>query len=279
MSIKTILVHLDNPARASKVLDPAMTLAAAQGAHVVGLHVMPSLAALPGYGYELPGAVIDTFDRNNAARAAKLREAFDHALSSVVGVNGSWAQMQSLGSDPASEVLEHARCSDLVVVLQADEAEGATRWELGGRLVLESGRPVLMVPHSGKFPTIGKRVLVAWNGSRECARAVFDALPVMQKADEVRILGVGGRANPEGVDLPGAELAATLARHGLRVVTETGKKTPLSVADELLNVASDTGADLLVMGGYGHSRAREFLFGGVTREIMGHMTVPVLFSH
>lgn len=279
MSIKTVLAHLDHPARASETLKPAIALAKAQGAHVIGLHVMPSLAALPGYGYELPGPVLDSFARNNAQRAAALREVFDAALSAEVGVQGSWAQDIAVSSDPAPEVIEHARRSDLTVLLQADEADGATRWELGGRLVLESGRPVLMIPHAGTHEVIGKRVLVAWNGSRECARAVFDALPIMQLADEVRIFGVAGRTDSERADLPGAELATTLARHGLRVTTETGKASPLSVADELLNVASDTGADLLVMGGYGHSRAREFLFGGVTRDIMRQMTVPVLFSH
>jgi len=147
-------------------------------------------------------------------------------------------------------------------------------------VMIAGGRPVLFIPTAGRFPTIGSNATIAWNGSRESARAVFDALPFLVAAKQVRILAV----NPDdtelhGTVLPGSELATALARHGVKCEVARSVAPDIGIGDELLSRLADRGSDLLVMGGFGHSRFREFIFGGATRSILAHMTAPVLMSH
>jgi nucleotide-binding universal stress UspA family protein len=166
----------------------------------------------------------------------------------------------------------------LAVVGQPDESEElppaiAT---LPHVLVLTAGRPVLVVPYAGKFAKIGTRVLIAWNASREAVRAVNDAMPILQRAKKVIVLSV----NPTKKDhIPGADIAAHIARHGCKVEATHTVAKDIEVGDALLGAITDYGADLLVMGAWGHSRMRELVLGGATRELMGQMTVPVLLSH
>jgi len=145
-------------------------------------------------------------------------------------------------------------------------------------LALGVGRPVLIVPRYGTFETVGERVLVAWNGSREATRAVHDALPLLKLASSVTVLSI----DPEhdtGDRIPGADIALHLARHGVAAEGMSTVGLDISVGDLLLSRAADLGADLIVMGAYGHSRVRELVLGGATRHILQHMTVPVLMSH
>jgi nucleotide-binding universal stress UspA family protein len=172
----------------------------------------------------------------------------------------------------------HGRYADLLVLGQDDpESDNAGLLET---VLFDSGRPVLAIPFAGNFNSIGKRVLVGWNASREASRALHDALPLIAKADTTTVF----LANPKrGLgahgEEPGADIARHLARHGLMV--EVAKAVADDVSDSalLLNHASDMGADLLVMGAYGHSRLREFILGGVTRSLLREMTIPVLLSH
>ena len=147
-------------------------------------------------------------------------------------------------------------------------------------VLFDSGRPVLAIPFAGSLPTIGKRVLVGWNASREASRALHDALPLLAKAESATVF----LANPKGGlgahgEEPGADIARHLARHGVKVNVAKAVADDVSDSALLLNHASDMGADLLVMGAYGHSRLREFILGGVTRSLLREMTVPVLLSH
>ena len=141
---------------------------------------------------------------------------------------------------------------------------------------MNSCRPVIAVPFAGKFKTLGKRVLVAWNGTREAARATHDALPFLTHADKVVVLSVNASGK---VHIPGADISTHLARHGVDVEIHNREGNDVSVGDAILNAVSDYGADLLVIGAYGHSRVRELVLGGVTRHLLRHMTIPVLMSH
>ena len=132
----------------------------------------------------------------------------------------------------------------------------------------------------GKFQDVGENIIVGWNGTREAARAVFDAMPLLEQSQATRLIWVdpqnnGGKAG----NLPGSEMAVTLARHGIKSTAEAMPTDRLGQGDALLNRASDLGADLIAMGAYGHSRMREFVCGGATRTMLDHMTVPVLMSH
>ena len=174
-----------------------------------------------------------------------------------------------------------ARQTDLCVVGQpSEETPEPEAGQLAEAAFMDSGRPALVVPYIGAAPEPMRRILVAWNGSREAARAVHDALPFLLAAERTTVLivdpqNLGGEIGEQ----PGADLAAHLARHGVRVEVKTIPGGGLSAGDAILAQAADDSADLLVMGGYGHSRLRELVLGGATRHLLAQMTLPVLLSH
>ena len=149
---------------------------------------------------------------------------------------------------------------------------------------MESGRPVLIIPRTGHFAPLGEgiveKAVVGINGTRESARAMFEALPLLKRVKETRLVWVDPyRQSGEAGEVPGAEEAAVLSRHGLKAVAEPMMTDGRNAGEALLMRANDLGADLLVMGAYAHSRMREFVFGGATRHVLEHMTIPVLMSH
>ena len=277
MKLCDILVHLDASPRARIRLDLAVALARQHRAHLTALHVIDVALPVMAMG-DGGGAVIAELMeqmRQTALKAgAQLQAAFQEAIRRE-GIMGEWRQVEG---SAAELVALHGCYADLLVLGQDDpESDHAGLLEA---VLFDSGRPVLAIPFAGTFPQIGRRVLVGWNASREASRAVHDALPLLAKAESACVF----LANPKrGLgahgEEPGADIARHLARHGLKV--EVAKAVADDVADSalLLNHASDMGADLLVMGAYGHSRLREFILGGVTRSLLREMTVPVLLSH
>lgn len=176
---------------------------------------------------------------------------------------------------------ESLRYTDLAVLGQHNPDDGSdTNRGLIDRLVLSAGRPCLVIPYIGAHETIGQRVLVAWNARREAVRAVNDALPILQQAASVVVLAANPPAGDAGEgDIPSADICHHLARHGVQAEARSAISTDIDVGNLLLSSASDLGADLIVMGAYGHSRLRETVLGGVTRHLLHHMTVPVFISH
>jgi nucleotide-binding universal stress UspA family protein len=181
-------------------------------------------------------------------------------------------------SDPAL----HARYVDLTILGQLDPDRGDAELirPRPEQVTLASGRPILVVPYAGHFATVGRRVLIGWNATREATRAVNDAMPLLIEADVVTVLTIDAREGPDGHgELPGADISLHLARHGVKATVERTVSAGISAGDVLLSRAADLGADLLVIGAYGHSRVRELLLGGATRSILQSMTLPVLMSH
>jgi nucleotide-binding universal stress UspA family protein len=188
-------------------------------------------------------------------------------------------EWRSAVEDLVDAMTLHARYADLVVIGQTDASENShVPADFPERLVLAGGRPVLILPAVGSFATIGKRILVAWNPSREATRAVTDAIPLLQRADNVHVMAVNPKAGEHG-SVPGADIGLYLARHGVRVEIKADHGAEIDVGNELLSRAADLDADLIVMGGYGHSRLKEWVLGGATRTILESMTAPVLMSH
>ena len=272
---KTILVCLDSAERSDRLLDVAVPLAERHGAHLVGLHVTPSVLA--DLASEVSVEYLEATQKSLRQAAEAVRTAFEARVAGE-GVSAEWRCEEPANPDYARAVTRHALCSDLVVVAQSHTSQ----WNGGGlvtEVLFETGRPILFVPRDGEFPTIGERPVVAWNGSREAARAAFDAIPLLSAAGTVRLLAVDPhRTGGKGGLAPADDLAVTLARHGLTVEAGVTYSGDISVGNALLSYLTDVGADLLVMGCYGHSRIREMLFGGVTRQILREMTVPVLMS-
>ena len=279
MKLCDILVHVDQSPRALARLDIAAMLARQHAAHLTALQVIdvavPVMAMGDGGG---GGAVIaelmEQMRQSALTAGQKLRAAFEAALARE-GIMGEWRQVEGT---TAEIVALHGRYADLLVLGQDDpESDNTGVLET---VLFDSGRPVLAIPFAGSLPTIGKRVLVGWNASREASRALHDALPLLAKAESATVF----LANPKGGlgahgEEPGADIARHLARHGVKVNVAKAVADDVSDSALLLNHASDMGADLLVMGAYGHSRLREFILGGVTRSLLREMTVPVLLSH
>ena len=278
MKLCDILVHIDQSPRALMRLDIAAELARQHGAHLTALQVidvaLPVMAMGDGGGGAVIAELMEQMRQSALAAGVKLKAAFEAALARE-GIMGEWRQVEGT----TQEILAlHGRYADLLVLGQDDpESDSAGLLEA---MVFDCGQPVLSIPFAGSFKTIGKRVLVGWNASREASRALHDALPLIAKAETATVFlanpkrGLGGHGEE-----PGADIARHLARHGMKV------EVAMAIADDvpdsalLLNHASDMGADLLVMGAYGHSRLREFILGGMTRSLLREMTVPVLLSH
>jgi nucleotide-binding universal stress UspA family protein len=274
MAYKDLLVHVDSSSHCAMRLTLAVTLARRFGAHLTGLHVMPTLAISPFIADQFPTAILD----EGHARIAQLREDARASFAAATRPLDSEAEWRETRGDPVDAMRLAARKADLTILGQPDPGEdGAGAADLPGQVVMGSGRPVLLVPYAGSFANVGGRVLVAWNGSAQAARAVNDALPFLQSAERVVVVTVN---SARGDRIEVADIAQHLARHGIAAeISDIVIDRESDVGDVLLSRASDEAVDLIVMGAYGHSRLRELVLGGVSRALLGHMTVPVLMAH
>lgn len=286
MGLRDLMVVLDGSARDDTKMAVALDLAHRHNAHLIGLCPLELLLpadmsfALGGYPdlWAMPefARQIETQAR---AKAAGIEVRFQDFLRRR-NVRGQW--LFETGS-LLSAVAHRAHTTDLIVLGQADpdNPPPAVARTLVEDILMTAGRPVLLIPYAGRFETIGTNVLIGWTSTRESARAVHDMLPLLPEAAKVTVLTVeSAKAGPASEVLPTADIADHLSRHQLTVsAARTVVSDGLAPADALLDYASDIGADLLVVGGYGHSRTREMIMGGVTRDLLRHMTVPVLMSH
>lgn len=279
MSLKSILVNLNDANRAEAMTGLALDLAEKNSAHVIGLYVRPAMQIYPAVGMQVSPEMYEIHDKYFQDASDEAEKLFNAALARS-GVSGEWRSVRCANAAIATKIVEHGLQSDLIMMSQVDpDNTGGIEPDCAEQVVMESGRPVLLLPTSGTFKTVGNNILVGWNGTREAARAAFDAVPFMQDAKSVRLVWIDAHQDESYAgNLPGAEMAASLARHDITVSAEALPSGDVSAGDTLLNAASDYGSDLLVMGAYGHSRIREFVFGGVTRNVLKHMTIPVLMS-
>ena len=280
MPLKTVLVSLNDIDRADAVTAVALDLAARVDGHVIGLYVIPAIQVYPAVTIAMTPEIFEAQQVFFRDRAAGVRARFEEAARRA-GVVGEWRLVESTTPAIADATNEHGRASDLVVVSQVDEdSDTGVELDFVERVVMESGRPVLVLPRSFRGGAIGRKTLVGWNATREAARAAWDALPLLAAAEDVRFVWVDPQKSlePSGA-LPGAEIATAFARHGVKATAEPLPTAGLNAGEALMNRALDHGADLLVMGAYGHSRMREFVFGGATRFVLRRMTVPTLLSH
>ena len=279
MSYKTILVHLHDNTRRQTLLSAGVALARSFDAHLIGLCVQPPIVVVPGMDSS-PAVIIEEHRTAYRKDMARLETAFETAMHGQT-FPSEWQESDAAHDDAATQIIDHGRCADLIVVSQKDANWHYSEYlEAPDRLILESGRPVVLLPHTGEVYEFGKRIVVAWNARRESARAVFDALPLLKKASEVIVVWVDPHEDGEAAgDLPGVDICTTLARHGVKCEATQNIQASLDVGSTLLATVKNNAADLLVMGCYGHSRLREFIFGGATRHVLENMTVPVLMSH
>lgn len=271
MTFKTIVAILQGEQDAGRVLDCAVPLAGRFGAHLIGIHAeaMPvpytSASGFPDTEF------LQVSSELNKERADRLQAAFLHRIEGA-GLSFEWRSLETFSGDSALSGIASVRAADLVVAAQRET--GGDPGADVDTLVYDAGRPVLVVPHSGPLVTTFNHVLLAWNGSREAARAAFDALPFLTAADKTEVLVIDPPDTLDGgPEAAGADIAAALARHGVAVTVSVGNAEGVAVDDMIQNRIVETGADLIVLGAYSHSWLRRLLFGGVTRSVL--RTAPV----
>jgi nucleotide-binding universal stress UspA family protein len=277
MALKDILVHVDGSRSMPGRVRAAAELARTHGAHLTGLYVI-EIPVLPSYAEaQIPAAIIEAQHEAFVATATAAERTFTE-ITSKAGINGEWR----LAEDRRLNALTlHAHYADLLVVGQADPGDPeCTSRGMADRLALECGRPVMVIPAGGAPGPIGRNILVAWNGKREAVRAISDAMPLLESAQRVTVVTVNAESDdPENAGIPAADIGLHLARHGIDTTTNSIHGAPAAIGELLLDVADETGADLLVMGAYGHSRFREVVLGGVTAHILAHSVTPTLIAH
>lgn len=271
-TLKSLLVHVDGTPQSAVRLQLAERLALAHGAQATAMYAVVS--ALLRYPLAMAAAadmapMLAEVDEQRLAAARKLYAA------TVAPSNVSW--LESNGQ-PIAEVARQALYADLLVLGQrsADlDRDVDVPSDFVSSVLIASGRPAIVVPHIAQAPEKLSRVLVAWKPTREAARAVTAALPILQQAQQVTV------ASFDEGEAPAAEagLLGYLRQHGVQATFKREVATASSVGDQLLSLAADEQSDLLVMGCYGHGRAREWVLGGASRTVIASMTIPVLMSH
>ncbi|HTP45787.1 MAG TPA: universal stress protein [Casimicrobiaceae bacterium] len=280
MTYRSILVPVDPTSESHARVDVAVRLARDFSAQLIGIYLDRRLEIAPSLAALLPQSVVEEYLHNAADAQHAAGESFRHTAAAGGVTDVDWRA--PLGA-PIDAVVAHGRCADLTVLSQprTEPAEIFSE-QLVQAVLLESGRPVLLVPYVGAPPQIGSNVLVAWDGGREAARAIADAMPLLVRARQVTVVCLDPGAAKRGVDAPARErLAAYLRRHGAATKIDSYELggADVAIGDWLLSRAADLGGDLLVMGGYGHPRWREQALGGATQALLAAMTLPVLMAH
>jgi nucleotide-binding universal stress UspA family protein len=274
--LKDVVVNLSGRASLDFAADYAISIAASFGAHVTGIAFLYEPVIPDG---TLGGVPVDLIELQREENSKIARDAIGRFEAGVKksGVAAETRRLDATFGGAATLFAQIARRFDISVVGQAQREQGATDELIIEGALFESGRPVIVVPYIQKSGLTLERVLVCWDGGRTAARAVADAMPFLTRAKAVDLVIVAEeRKNDE---VTGVRMSEHLARHGASVSVKRIAKGDLSVQDAILSYAADSSADFMVMGGYGHSRLREFILGGVTRSILNSMTVPVLMSH
>ena len=275
--IKDIVVNLSVGEKASPACDYAVSVAAAFDAHLTGIAFLyDPIVPVSGAGY-IPADVIEAQERESEDATRAALDRFSRACSRA-GVAAEPLTLSASFAGVGEQFGRIARRFDLSIVGQAEPESSAVEEIIAESALFESGRPVIIVPYIQKAPLKLDNVMVCWDGSRAAARATADAMPLLAKAGRVEVVIVTNERGKQD-EIEGADMGAHLARHGLNVDVKRTALGDIDVADVILSHAADAGSDLIVMGGYGHSRLREFVLGGVTRSIFRSMTAPVLMSH
>jgi nucleotide-binding universal stress UspA family protein len=272
VAYKDIVVHQGEDSHADRRLNAGMALAKQFNARLTGAYVL-SFPSIPGFVQAQIGTDIIRHNHDEIrAKGEAKRIEFDAATAR----EDVASEFRLMDGDVADAVAQCGRYGDVLVVGQPDPENPEPTDGLAEELLLAAGRPILVVPYTGDQSRLGLRVMVAWNSTREATRAVHDAMPILKQAEEVVVFSV----NPEDRDhIAGADICTHLARHGVNATPRHIVAPDMQVGESILSAIADNGIDLLVMGGYGHSRLRELAFGGATRSIMQSMTCPVMMSH
>ena len=276
MALKDILVHVDGSEESQARIEAAIRLAKLHEAHIVGLFVVFPIYLPPYVMNEFPAEVLSMLKKRDEQELQETKQRFETLLN-----NTDFTYEWRVGHGHYENLLcEHARYVDLLILGQRDADDHMVPTDASpDSVVLKSGRPAIIVPYIGIPDNFPDRSLIAWNGKRESLRAINDAMPILQKCSFVKVASFIEEAeNSEAISLSEKEIIRHLGRHGVNAQAEIVNPGDLDIGNALLSYVADESVDLLVMGCYGHSRFRELLLGGVTKQIFAEMTIPVLMS-
>jgi nucleotide-binding universal stress UspA family protein len=277
--LKRIALHVEKDQACAGRTVTALALARRFEAELLGIYVNYTWTHYPYSESVIPSAAYEVMLQQLAQEHDRCHAEFERCVADT----GIAAQWRNPGGRPDETLPLHARCADLLVTSQAHERETDSIVDpyMVENVIMNAGRPVLVVPYAGEYTSVGNRILVCWDGGREAARALVDAAPFVHSAEEIFVLTLDGdsAAMRARETVPG-DLQAWFRAQGYgdprMLVRETAG---IGYGNAILNAASDHGCDLIVMGLYGHSRMREWVLGGASRDMLDAMTVPVLFSH
>ena len=277
MTTRTLLACLLDEASAPMLSRAAARIAVQQDAHLIGQHTLEAIIIYPGIAMHMDGEVYAAF-HDKEAKTSEAIEAIFRKAAEAEGCLSEWRSVDAGTGLPADRMIESARACDMVIVGRPsrDETRSEQRFAID-QVIRGSGRPVLVIPDKGLGETLGKRAMIAHAGTRESARAAFDLLPLLAPGAEVHVVHVGDEKD-ELRDWSMTELCAAIARHGHKVTMAHRPHRGRSVADTLIEVASEIGADVIASGAYGHSRTYAFFLGATTGGLLRDAPVPVLFS-
>lgn len=276
MICKTLLVHLDDSIHSAARTEFALDLARRYDAHPIGLYVVCQDMTRPFFLQD-EGAWIAMHD---ARRDDNLKGAQERFLAAAAQAGLSSVEWRAPEGSAVDATVLHARHADLLILGEHDPEDPSSyiSRHFVEDVVLSAGRPAIVLPYAGTVHTFAQSVLIAWDGSRESARALADALPVIKHAKFVTVVTV--ETGPTHGEPAGIDVAAWLERHNIQAGFATAPRVSgVSAGSLLLNMLTDRHIDLVVMGAYGHARVQERLLGGMTRTMLQSMTVPVLMSH
>ncbi|MFN0161512.1 MAG: universal stress protein [Burkholderiales bacterium] len=274
MTYRDILLCIDNRPSCQARIEVTLQLAARCGARVHALAPTGSLVLPGGFGMAPSGELLAAAQDYLVGQARAAVARFEEAARAHDGLP---CDAQVVEGAPNAAVRRHALMVDLIVVGQRESGDDAS-FPDPGQIVMQSPRPVLVIPYIGVPPAFPGHAIVAWNASREASRAVSDALPLLHLAERATILVLESGKAAKG-DLAGNDVASYLAHHGVAAKVEIDRSAMPAVGENLLSRIAELGGDTLIMGAYGHSRALEWAFGRVTRTVLSSMPVPTLLAH
>ncbi len=270
---RTIFTYLTSPQTAENLAEVGAYLADTQRAHLIGAH---SSARITIYG-GVPSDFLAQHNQVLREAAKSIERSFEKATTSR-NLSHEWRHRSVNDTEVLADIIHQARIADLIITSIHDKSDPlGSYYDVPIRLAMETGRPVLIVPAKTQIKSVGQRITIAWNDSRESTRAVFDALPLLRTAVSVEIVAIN--STQDSAINPGQDLASVLSRHGVNASAMQANAASGSEGDELMAALARHESDMLVMGCYGHSRLREMVLGGVTKYVLAHAAMPVLLSH
>jgi nucleotide-binding universal stress UspA family protein len=277
MAFRCIIVHIGDDSEASHRVAMAARMAQTFASRLVGVYLGPIGELTPSVAAFLPPALVEERLTESGEAQRRAQALFGREVASL---QPDAIEFRAPAGDAMAAAVAQTRCADLTVLGQpgGQNDRGFAR-RIAEQVLLGSGGPVLFVPQATAVAIPGSNVLVAWDGGREAARAVRDALPWLATAQHVTVFTATDDQAPDAIKQSHARLGDWLAAHAIRAQFKRAVGSGGEAAERLLSQASEAGADLVVMGGYAHARAREYVLGGATRTMLGAMTLPVLMSH